>query len=39
MKGGLVGRYRREGGWWGSPDTGCCGLDQTNGNGKRRNYM
>jgi len=39
MKDGLVGRYRRERGWWGSPDSGCCGLDQTNGNGKSRNYM
>ena len=39
MKDGLVVRYRREEGWCGSLGSGCCGLDQTNGNGKRRNYM
>lgn len=38
MKDGLVVRYRREEGWCGSLGSGC-GLDQTNGNGKRRNYM
>lgn len=39
MKDGLVVRYRREGGWWRSPDSGCCGLDKTNRNSTRRNYM